>query len=100
VASAVREAETPAGPVDAGDALGIVDGEVRTVGGDAVTVAIEALRPVVGDAHEVATVLVGEGVADDDAARLVREVAASFPGLEVEVHRGDQPHYPFLIGIE
>ncbi|MGH2723971.1 MAG: DAK2 domain-containing protein [Actinomycetota bacterium] len=100
VATAVREAHTPAGPVRAGDLLGVVDGEVRAVGGDPVEVAVGVLRTLVRDEHEVLTLLLGEDVGDEEGERAAGALREAFPDLEVDVHRGDQPHYPFLVGLE
>ncbi|HEX2031948.1 MAG TPA: DAK2 domain-containing protein [Actinomycetota bacterium] len=100
VAAAVRDAETPAGPVREGQFLGVVDGDVRAVGDDPVAVAVETVRPLVRDEHELLTLLVGEGVSEGDGRRAAEALGAAHRGLEVEVHRGDQPHYPFLIGLE
>jgi dihydroxyacetone kinase-like predicted kinase len=46
------------------------------------------------------TVIEGEGaeVATTEAVR--RWVAEHRPDIEVEVHRGDQPLYPYLFGVE
>ena len=40
------------------------------------------------------------GADGDDTAAIVRFVAQSFPDLEVEMHRGGQPLYPYYFGIE
>jgi dihydroxyacetone kinase-like predicted kinase len=45
-------------------------------------------------------VLVGEGASDDDVAGLREHLGRAHPELEVELHRGDQPLYPFLVGVE
>jgi DAK2 domain fusion protein YloV len=98
VGSATRDAETPAGPARAGQLLGIVDGEIRVVGDEPVDVLLGALRPLVREEHEVLTVLTGEGF--EDVEDLRRALGEAFPGLEIEVHRGGQPHYPLLVGLE
>jgi DAK2 domain fusion protein YloV len=100
MATVVRGAETPAGPVRAGDLLGVVGGEVRAAGRDPVEVATKVLRTLVRDEHEVLTLLLGQDVDDEQGRRAAAALGEAFPTLEVDVHRGDQPHYPFLIGLE
>ena len=55
---------------------------------------------LVDDDAELVTIIVGEGADADDTARLGEHVADAHPHVEVEVHRGDQPLYPYLIGVE
>jgi DAK2 domain fusion protein YloV len=100
VAEAAGDARTPAGSVRAGDLVGVVDGEVRAIGTDPAAVAIALLRPLVAPEHEVLTVLLGREVDGAAGDRIGAAVAEAFPGLEVEVHRGDQPHSPLLLGVE
>jgi DAK2 domain fusion protein YloV len=99
VARASREAETPAGPVRAGDFLAMAGGEIRSVGNDPIDVAMEVLQGLVGDEHEIVTVLTGDGAAGDDGDRFRAALSRAFPHLEVEVHAGGQPHH-LLIGLE
>ena len=50
---------------------------------------------------EVMTVLLGSDDTDDAAIGAVIEaVQARRPELEVDVHAGDQPHYPALVSVE
>jgi dihydroxyacetone kinase-like predicted kinase len=54
------------------------------------------LRP----GHEVLTLVHGEGASPEQAEAVRLAVAAAAPDVEIEAHRGDQPRYPYLIGIE
>jgi len=98
VAVAVRDSDTPAGRVRSGQYLGGTDGSVSVTGDDSVEVSLQVLRPLVTDEHEVLTVLAGDGLDELDGVR--EAFAQAFPSLEVEVHRGGQPNYPLLIGLE
>jgi hypothetical protein len=44
--------------------------------------------------------LVGEGAAPDETARIAAHLEAAHPDVELEVHDGDQPLYPYLVGVE
>ena len=46
------------------------------------------------------TVLVGADAATPTPPRLAEHVAIAHPTLEVEVHDGGQPLYPYLVGVE
>jgi DAK2 domain fusion protein YloV len=102
VTRAVRASNTPAGPVAEGDWLGIVRGDgVVAIAGDVVSATKLLLERLIGDdRRELITVLTGADVDDDDTAELQRWISARFPDVDVEVHGGRQPHYPYLLGVE
>jgi dihydroxyacetone kinase-like predicted kinase len=100
VARAVRDADTTAGPVREGDAIGLAADEPVAVGDDPTAVALDLIGRLREPRHEILTVFWGEGVAEDDARKLEEAVRGAHPGLEVEFHRGDQRGYPYLIGLE
>ncbi|MGH2738988.1 MAG: DAK2 domain-containing protein [Actinomycetota bacterium] len=100
VATAVRDADTPAGPVRAGQVLGLSDGLVLFVGDDARELAVELVRTLVEADHEVLTLLSGADVTEEEASTCARVLRQAFPTLEVEVHHGGQVGYPYLIGLE
>jgi DAK2 domain fusion protein YloV len=100
VARASKDADTAAGPVRVGGFLAMAGGQVRSVGEDPIEVAMEVLRGMVGDEHEIVTVLTGDAADGDDGDRAAAAISHAFPHLEVEVHAGGQPQYPLLIGLE
>ncbi|MCA1726458.1 MAG: hypothetical protein LC722_02020, partial [Actinobacteria bacterium] len=98
---AERAAETAAGLVSPGDWLGTQDGEVVAVGDDAASVAVDLVARLAAAPHlEIVTIYVGRDAAEADAERIERAVEEAYPQLELDVHRGDQPLYPYLIGLE
>jgi dihydroxyacetone kinase-like predicted kinase len=100
VARAVRDADTPVGAVRAGRLLASVGGDVVAVGEDPVPLVVELARRLRRPEHEVLTVFTGAGVEPAEAAAVESALRAELAGLEVEVHPGGQPGYPYLMGIE
>ena len=100
VTRAVRDVTSPAGPVVHGDWIGLGPEGIAAVS-DTVEVATnELLSRLLSPSAELVTILEGDG-ATPAATRSVTEfLAAEYPGVAVEVHRGDQPHYAYLVGIE
>ena len=101
VTCAVRSTKTEAGQVNEGDWIGLVRGDgVVAIGGTAVAAATKLLDQIIGDTGELLTLIAGS----DATSRMVEEVTAylaeKHPGVEVEVHQGGQPLYPFLFGVE
>ena len=102
VTQAVRPSNTSVGSVAEGDWLGIVRGDgIVTIAGDVVAATKQLIERLIGDDHrELITVLTGADAERAETSELERWIAARFPDLEVEVHDGRQPLYPYLLGVE
>ena len=96
---ATRDALTMVGPCRAGDVLGLVDGDVVTIGGDLPEVAAEVLDRMLSGGGELVTLVLGEP-APALAGPLERRVAHHHPGVEVAVYPVACPDVPLLIGVE
>lgn len=100
VTTAMRASHCDVGPIAVGDWLGISDGVVRAVGDDAAVVMAQLAGELVESHHELVTLFVGRGADDSVTTAVVGVLADVHPQLDVEVHHGGQPLYPYLIGIE
>ncbi|MFN2536580.1 MAG: DAK2 domain-containing protein [Mycobacteriales bacterium] len=98
--TAVRAAQTDAGPCAAGDVLGLLDGAVVRVGQHVDAVARDLLQRLLEPGGELATVVVGSCADPGVGERLRDWLSEAHPSLEVVVLQGDQPHYPLLLGVE
>jgi uncharacterized protein len=101
VTRAVRDASSPAGPVHAGEWIGLAGGKGIVAAGPELAPTVEGLLDrLVADEHGLVTLIEGDGAtaATTDAVRAW--IAEHHPDVEVEVHRGDQPLYPYLLGVE
>jgi uncharacterized protein len=100
VTQAVRDSVAECGPIATGDWIAItrdgIEVAVKSVA-DATTALLDAL---VDDDSELVTIIVGAEADDDDTARIRDHLATAHPGVEVEVHHGGQPLYPYLVGVE
>jgi DAK2 domain fusion protein YloV len=100
VTQAVRDSIAECGRIAAGDWLAIDgDGIQASVKSpfDAVRALLDSL---VDEDRELVTVIIGADAPPADTARITEYVADHFPQLEIEVHHGGQPLYPYLIGVE
>ncbi|MGD9999934.1 MAG: DAK2 domain-containing protein, partial [Ilumatobacteraceae bacterium] len=101
VTRAVRDTSSPAGAIVTGDWIGIVRGDgIVSVSGSLEGAATALLDHLVDGASEIVTIITGDGVTAVQTASLVDWLRDERPGIEVEVHEGGQPLYPFLIGVE
>jgi uncharacterized protein len=100
VTVAQREALTSLGRVEAGDVLGLIDGEVVEIGASIRSVALALIDRLLGVGGELITVLVGRGADPGLVAELQAHISQAAPLIEVSVFDGGQPHYPLLLGVE
>lgn len=100
---ASRDAQTGAGPCLAGQALGLLDGQIVVIDDDPALAATRLLARMVTDQTELLTVVAGAEVEQPERAGMERVVGAieqAHPGLEVTWVDGGQPGYPWLLGAE
>ncbi len=100
VTRAVRASVSDAGPIAEGDYLGIARDGIRAVAPSAAEAAIALLEVLVGDEHEIVTVIEGDGATAADTRRITEWLDDHRPGVSPEVHHGGQPLYPYLFGVE
>jgi dihydroxyacetone kinase-like predicted kinase len=101
VTAAVREAASDAGRVSAGDWIGLVRGDgIVSVGNSVVDVSTNLLDRLITSDRELVTVVVGDDATEADTDEILAWLADARPTVEVEVHEGGQPLYPYLFGVE
>lgn len=99
VTRAVRDAMIGGVAVAAGQAIALVDGELRLSADNEEDAVLRALDLMVADASLV-TLYAGGDVDDAAVERLAARIRAIRPGLEVEAVRGGQPAYSYLLSVE
>jgi uncharacterized protein len=97
---AVRNSTSEIGPISEGDWLGIARTGIRSVSPELDEAAVALLDELVGEEHEIVTIIEGEGASAGCTRRLTEWLADNRPGVAPEVHHGGQPLYPYLFGIE
>jgi uncharacterized protein len=100
VTRASREALTMAGRCRAGDALGLIEGEVALIGPELTEVGAELLDRLLGGGGELVTLLFGADAPAGLEPELRAHLAARWPFVEARGYDGGQPVYPLLIGVE
>jgi len=100
VVQAVRDASTPAGPVRTGEWLGIGPDGIVAVSATSGEAGCALFGLLVGDRHEVVTILEGDDADPPETAVLTEWLAAHRPEVAIEIHWGGQPRSAYFIGIE
>ncbi|MFI9205962.1 DAK2 domain-containing protein [Streptomyces sp. NPDC053048] len=97
---AERQSWTMAGVCQAGDVLGLIDGDVAVIGAELAFTAETVLDRMLAAGGEMVTLVLGAGVPDTVADRLQRHVRGGHLAVDTVVYRGGQQTAPLLIGIE
>ncbi|MEU8925070.1 DAK2 domain-containing protein [Kitasatospora sp. NPDC048545] len=100
LAVAEGESWTMAGVCQAGDVLGLIDGDVAVIGGGLEEVGESVLDRMLGAGGELVTLILGEGTDEALADRLVAHVRHRRPEVDAVVFHGGQEPAPLLIGVE
>jgi len=80
--------------------MGFVDGDLVAVADKLDEVLFKVLSLVETGQASVLPIYYGEGIEQEEAERVSAAVREQYPHLEVEVVRGGQPHYSYLVSVE
>ena len=101
ITQAVRDTNTDVGPVKNGDWIGLVRGDgVVAVGGTMVAATTQLLDTLITPGRELLTMITGDLATSRQIEEVIAYLSENHPDVEVEVHAGGQPLYPFLFGVE
>ncbi|WP_042384922.1 DAK2 domain-containing protein [Streptacidiphilus melanogenes] len=102
LAVAEGESWTMAGVCQAGDVLGLIDGDVAVIGdaADMVATAGTVLDRMLAAGGEMVTLIVGEDAVPGLADALVAHVRRTNPVVDAVVYEGGQGAAPLVVGVE
>ncbi|MEU2573471.1 DAK2 domain-containing protein [Streptomyces anulatus] len=100
LAVAERQSWTMAGICQAGDILGLIDGDVAVIGADVPATARTVLDRMLAAGGELVTLVLGEDVPDSLADALEEHVREGHLAVDTVVYRGGHQRAPLLIGVE
>ncbi len=97
---AIRDTAIDGITIKEGDFLGMIDGKIVVSKTDALEVAFETLKQMMDEETEIVTIIIGEEGTQEQAEQMEAALLAMNEELEVEIHHGDQPVYPYLFAAE
>ncbi|WP_409022607.1 DAK2 domain-containing protein [Dellaglioa sp. P0083] len=100
VTIAVRDTTIEGIEIKKDNYMGIIDGNIKVTDNDRKKVAIEMTKEMLDEDSEIITIIVGEDGSEDEAKEIEEAIYEIDEDLEVEIHEGDQPVYPYLISVE
>jgi DAK2 domain fusion protein YloV len=100
LAVAERQSWTMAGICQAGDVLGMIDGDVAVIGAEIPATARTVLDRMLAAGGELVTLVLGDDVPDSVADRLEQHVRETYLAVDTVVYRGGRQSALMLIGVE
>ena len=73
---------------------------MQCVAGELTTVTCGLLERIIGEEHELVTLICGAEATDADTEVVAGWLADTCPHVELEVHAGGQPLYHYYVGVE
>ena len=58
------------------------------------------LDSMLDEMSSIVTIIYGDDVSDEDANAFVEKIASEHEDLDIDVRKGGQPVYSFIIGVE
>ena len=100
VTRAVRATLIEGRHIEMGQAIGMIDGSLRVVADDIESATRECVDEMVSPESSLLTVFTGRDVRDEEVQALTEALRKRHPDLEIEVVRGGQPQYPYILSLE
>ncbi|WP_307335206.1 DAK2 domain-containing protein [Caldalkalibacillus uzonensis] len=100
VTHAVRDTEIDGLKIKKGHFMGIKDGRIVVTAEEASEALCRLIEQMVSDENEIVTLIYGEDVNEAEIKSIEAFIEEHYPDIEVEIHGGGQPLYPYLVSVE
>ncbi len=100
ITRAVRTTSIDGVHVETGQVIAIVDDKLTLAAESPEKAVVEALRGLAGSGTSLISLYYGSETTQSEAGALAERLRSEFPGHEVEVVRGGQPHYLYIASLE
>lgn len=100
VTYAVRDTTIEGVDIRKDDFMGIGDHGLLATGTDVADVTLAMIEKMMSDEMELISLYYGEDVSEADAVSLQERVQEAYPGADVELQKGAQPIYYYIVSAE
>ena len=97
---AVRDTNYDGQEIHEHDIMGMLDNKLTVLGHEVAQVAKDITEKMVTEDSGLITVYYGQDIPEADAQALVDALAEAYPDCDVELQKGGQPLYYYLIAVE
>ncbi|CAM3255378.1 DAK2 domain-containing protein [Streptococcus pluranimalium] len=100
VTLAVRDTTIDGLEIHENDILGMVDGKILVSTPDMEAALLSTFEKMLDEDSEIVTIYVGEDGEESLAESIAEKLEEAHEDIEVEIHVGSQPVYPYLMSVE
>ncbi|MGE9905634.1 DAK2 domain-containing protein [Streptococcus alactolyticus] len=100
VTLAVRDTSIDGLEIHKDDNLGMVDGKIVVSNPDMTATLKATFAKMIDEDSEIITIYAGEDGSQDLAEEMADYLESTYEDIEVEIHDGKQPVYPYLMSVE
>ena len=100
VTYAVRDTEMDGIAIKKGDYIGLSGKKILAKGESVNDTTIEMIKKMVDEDAAFVSLYAGEDVSGEDVEALEERLEEAFPDMDIEIMRGEQPIYYYLISVE
>jgi hypothetical protein len=99
ITNAVKDSKVNGFDITEDDVIGIVNGDIKAVGSSDLEVIIDLIEKEWKD-EDLITIYYGDGASQQDAEEIKKKFQEKSKDAEVEIYKGGQPLYPYIISME
>ena len=100
ITTAVRDTTIDGLEIHENDNLGMVDGKILVSNPDMLATLKATFAKMLDEDSEIVSIYIGEDGDEELANGLAQDLMEEYEDLEVEIHQGNQPVYPYIFSVE
>ncbi|RSJ79759.1 DAK2 domain protein [Streptococcus cristatus] len=100
ITTAVRDTTIDGLEIHENDNLGMVDGKILVSNPDMLTTLKATFAKMLDEDSEIVSIYIGEDGDEELANGFAQDLMEEYEDLEVEIHQGNQPVYPYIFSVE
>nr|WP_241864992.1 DAK2 domain-containing protein [Lacticaseibacillus kribbianus] len=100
VTQAIRDTTIDGLEIHKDDWMGIIDNKIKIAEPDRTQAASDMVAAMLDEDSEIVTLIIGADGSEAEATAIAESITSANPDVEVEIHQGDQPVYPYLVSVE
>ena len=97
---AVRDTKIDGIEIKKDEFMGLIEDKIVTSNPVLIDAAQSLLETMIAEDSEIVTLIVGAEANQSETEAIVSWVEANYEDVELDVHQGDQPVYPYLFSVE
>ncbi len=100
ITRAIRSAQLDGLSIKKRQAIGLLDGELLAAGKNTIDILNKMLAKIDMKQNEIVTIYYGADTQPEEAEQVSASIREKYPQLQVEVVKGGQPYYDYIVSIE